>query len=548
MEDARLRGLFESTLRPRLADLEARRRALLRRIVLAVALLLASIGSAVNAFDPPVWMLRLPYGGFSHVALGLLAIVCFGLFFAKGVVPGMTAHVNYRARFKKEVVAEIVRATRPSGTKHFPDRYLSREVFDRSHLFETRTGNFKGDDLVQGFAGETPYSACEIDMSYSTGGKNSRTVVVFRGLLIRFDLDVDLAGRTLVLPAGDSPTGAAGHMSAVPLGGDFDESFSVWSTAPHEAAAFLGESTRRRLVELSEEAPGELSFSFHGARGLAALSHPAGLFEPRIAKPLDAADVSTMAALLALPEEIVGAFGLREGRRRPPDPGFHAEDVTINPLEAVTAKGEAGLAQLVDAADDAREAGQPATLPPGTSPWSRVSADGMGVVVEYPTGLGLLWVLAMAVVLTPLVAALAASWLDAGLRGPLHELVSQQAPALLEVAEAALAFPGVALLIALFVWWMFAGTLKQRPARVSVGPEGVRIRRVFRPWAQELPFDLIRKVDSSGQYVTFVRNDRSFLRSFVNASPVLSPVEARWLAGELRRAMAQCGWRPAAKP
>jgi hypothetical protein len=543
MNDERSRVLFESTLRPRLADLEARRKALQRRIVLAGALLLLAIGSAVSAFDPPVWLLRLPYGGFSHVAFGLLALVCFGLFFAKGVVPGMTAQVNYRARFKKEVVAEILRATRPTGTRHFPDRHLSREVFDRSHLFDTRAGNFKGDDLVQGFAGETPYSSCEIDMSYSTGGKNSRTVVVFRGLLVRFDLDLDLAGRTLVLPAGDSPVGAASRLSAVPLDPAFDAEFGVWSSAPAEAASLLGPEVRSRLLAL-DVVP---SFSFHGSRGLAAVAHSAGLFEPNIMKALDAADVARMADLLALPDELVAAFGLRAGRRRPPDPGFHAEDVTVGGLEAVTAQGEVGLAQLVDAADAAREAGQPATLPPGTTPWSRVSADGPGLAVEYPVGIALLLVLAIFLALTPLVVVLAASWADERLRAPLHALVSEHAPSVLEVAELALAFPGIALLIALFVWWMFAGTLKGRPARVSIGPEGVRIRRLFRPWSQELPFEVIRKVDASNQYVSFVRGDRSFLRSFVMASPVLSLPEARWLAAELRRAMAQCGWRPPAR-
>ncbi|MGE0455327.1 MAG: DUF3137 domain-containing protein [Vicinamibacteria bacterium] len=547
MDDHRSRALFESTLRPRLADLEARRKALQRRIVLAGALLLMTIGSAVNAFDPPVWLLRMPYGDFSHVALGALAIVCLGLFFAKGVVPGLTAHVNYRTRFKKEVVAEILRATRPAGTRHFPDRHLSREAFDRSDLFELRNGNFKGDDLVQGFAGETPYSCSEIDMSYSTGGKNSRTVVVFRGLLVRFELDVELAGRTLVLPSGESPGSAAGRLSPVPLDPSFDDVFGVWSTSPQEAAAVLGEDTRRRLVELRENLGRPLRLSLAGARGMAAVSQSAGLFEPGIWKGLDAAAVAQMAALLAVPEDVIGAFGLRSGRRRPPDPGFHGEEVTVGGLEAVTAKGEVGLEQLIDASDDAREAAQPASLPPGKTPWSRVSADGVGLTVEYPVGLALMLVLAIFLALTPLVAALAASWADPGLRTLLHSIVADRAPEARDVAEIVFGFPAAAFLSGLFLWWMFAGTLQHRPARVTVGPEGVRIRRIFRPWSLELPFEVIRKVDASNQYVSFVRSDRSFLRSFVNGSPVLSLPEARWLAGELRRAMAQCGWRPPAK-
>src|SRR6185295_5308023 len=96
----------------------------------------------------------------------------------KCAVPGITAYLNYRARFKRDVVAEIFKAVSP-GAVYAPDRYITETIFDASGLFEKR-GTFRGDDLVRGRIGQTPFEASELQRQYSEGsGKNERTMLVF---------------------------------------------------------------------------------------------------------------------------------------------------------------------------------------------------------------------------------------------------------------------------------------------------------------------------------------------------------------------------------
>jgi hypothetical protein len=95
---------------------------------------------------------------------------------------------------------------------------------------------------------------------------------------------------------------------------------------------------------------------------------------------------------------------------------------------------------------------------------------------------------------------------------------------------------------------MFVGTLAYRPSRLTIDATGVTINRLA-PGSVQVPLGVIRRVDANNRSLTFVRADRSLLRSFVMAAPNMpSDDEARWLAAELRKALKRVGWRPAARP
>jgi len=98
--------------------------------------------------------------------------------------------------------------------------------------------------------------------------------------------------------------------------------------------------------------------------------------------------------------------------------------------------------------------------------------------------------------------------------------------------------------VGLLIWLFLGAWLRHRPARVDIGSDGVRIRRVFRPWSLRLPLEAIAKAQASGTQVHLIRSDRSFFRSFVQASPILpSAEEARWIAATLESGLRQLGWR-----
>ena len=65
------------------------------------------------------------------IALEVLGLVFIGFTF---VMPGLTAHLEYRRKFKQTVATEVFKAVVPDGT-YQPDHHLSQKAVDESGLF-----------------------------------------------------------------------------------------------------------------------------------------------------------------------------------------------------------------------------------------------------------------------------------------------------------------------------------------------------------------------------------------------------------------------------
>jgi hypothetical protein len=200
---------------------------------------------------------------------------------------------------------------------------------------------------------------------------------------------------------------------------------------------------------------------------------------------------------------------------------------------------------VIEAMTEDNEAAGPVSAP--ANPYPRVTNTGIGLEVHYPAGLATLLVTLIALALTAVLSVALVSFASTSLAAELRAGLLSRWPQWAQLTKALLDYPTAFLLATLFLWWMFAGSLMYRPSSVVVEPGGVAIRRLV--WTTiALPFDVIRAVQSSNNSVSFIRSDRSLLRSFVMASPNLrSPHEANWLAGELRGALKRSGWRGAKK-
>jgi hypothetical protein len=193
-----LRALYDAVLTPRLAALEQDRLALRRAI--GRSLLLIGIPAVIALYGSDLLGTLLPETLRPLVTPIAFVLVIAGVLVAgfNYALPGFTAYLNYRARFKRDIVAEIFTIVSPGAT-YAPNSYIQPATFERSGLFEKR-GGITGDDLVRGRIGETPFEACEMNRHYSTGGKNSHTVNVFHGLFFRFDFNKTVRGHTVVQP------------------------------------------------------------------------------------------------------------------------------------------------------------------------------------------------------------------------------------------------------------------------------------------------------------------------------------------------------------
>ena len=128
-----VRALYDSTLKPRLDALEGVRRELKTYIVKSAILVGVPLAGFVLGED------FLPYP-----LDGTVPLVSFALIFVAVIVtaklyllPGVTAFMNYRSRFKRDVVTEIFKIVVPSAT-YEPYKGIAREVFDEPGIFETR--------------------------------------------------------------------------------------------------------------------------------------------------------------------------------------------------------------------------------------------------------------------------------------------------------------------------------------------------------------------------------------------------------------------------
>ena len=147
---AEIDALYESTLKPRLEALEAMRLALRGYIVKAglcvgvpVALFfLSDILAAWRRRWAPARS-RWPASGSSSSASSSPP--------STYLLPGASAYMNYRTRFKHEVAAEVFRIVCPTA-EYSPTKGVAEAVFDEPGIFNTR-GGYVADDRVRGTIG-----------------------------------------------------------------------------------------------------------------------------------------------------------------------------------------------------------------------------------------------------------------------------------------------------------------------------------------------------------------------------------------------------------
>ena len=203
-----VRALYETTLKPRIDGLESVRRALKGYVIKTVVLL----GIPFALFVVGDWCRSSSGLPFSIVASAAFALifVCRLIVAAKiYLVPGATAFLNYKARYKREVVSEVFRIVVPTA-EYDPFKGIAQAVYSTSPGSSTRAAGLRATTAVRGWIGETPFEAADVHSTYETGtGKNSRTHVVFKGLFFHLDFNKAVRGTTIVQP--QSPWLVAGR-------------------------------------------------------------------------------------------------------------------------------------------------------------------------------------------------------------------------------------------------------------------------------------------------------------------------------------------------
>ena len=368
-------ALYETALRPKIDALEHPRRQvrwLISKGVLIVvpAIVILIAGDLLDNVLPIGWSGTVTVAAWVWLVVGAIVAV------AKYLLPGIAAYANYRSRFKQDIVAEIFKVVCPYAV-YDPLQGITEAVFDAPGLFSTR-GGFESDDRVRGRFGDTAFEASEVGRSYSTGGKNSHSYTVFRGLFFHLDSNRQVNGSVLIEPAKarSHQIGDRGGVSQVHLSDEaFENMFKVYASNEAEARKLLTPEARANLLTLGEEAGRSVFVAFKGRRVYVGVNYEEKLFEPGIAASLSQERVRQMASHFALVETVVGELGLNEraGALEPDDSILRGAGIDVDPLTKLAAtKGgtmtpeEVWSMAKASIDDSAKDGDHPAPMPAGT--------------------------------------------------------------------------------------------------------------------------------------------------------------------------------------
>lgn len=541
---AEIDALYESTLRPRLAALEALR--LDVKGYATRALMLIGV-PAVFLWANDLVALALPSSlDWLPMVIGFVALFAgLGVAAFKYALPGFAAYANYRVRFKQEVAAEVFRIVCPTA-QYSPLEGLRQEVFDETSVFNTR-GGFASDDRVRGVIGETPFEAAEVKRTYTTGGKNSRTVVVFHGLFFHLDFNKRLTGTTIVDPRGASSerTGDRSTLTEIALEHpDFSQAFRVFATDEVEARYILTPAMMQRVLALQSVTGHDVHLAFSRNRAYLGVHYGRDLFEPGIRESTSVEAIREMAENFAVAEGIVAELDLntRIWTKDVDTSLLQAPDDTAPDTIFEVAAKAGGLTPetLWKAALESATTGNASLEDDGlvaapTDTTITVERLGDAVAVQYGLPISF-WIVLVIWVATVALAIASVRILPESLDLPQFAASTAWLPEIPLLAPLVVHVPiawffgSLVIGSVLFLVWAL------RVRRVEVAADAVRIWRGLRPLPRTYgrpPYGTVVRVDTA----VFIGKTGGFSLINVSASPMLRLDEARWITSTLTQAL-----------
>ncbi len=191
-----IRKFYRETLKPVLGKFEKLRIRLAYSSVVIFPLAVAAVGALIYRSDDRFvgtikWVLLSP------IVFLAVATVCTLVFmiFDRGFDQAFDSLKGkaFRWEFKGEVIAKICEFVDP-GFTYEPKGYVEEAEYMGCGIFEPPKLRYSGEDLIEGFVGDTRIRFCEVlAISYRDEGN-------FNGLFFVADFNRRFSGTTVVLP------------------------------------------------------------------------------------------------------------------------------------------------------------------------------------------------------------------------------------------------------------------------------------------------------------------------------------------------------------
>ncbi|HPF93145.1 MAG TPA: hypothetical protein PLV65_04380, partial [Tenuifilaceae bacterium] len=152
IERNELENLYNNELKDKLQGLEGLRKKVKNGQILGILLLVLT----VILFGPVSAALEQSSEALPFIVLAPVAI--FGIVI---LIRTYKKRINYRDRFKNEVVREIVKAIDPTW-EYDPNQCIASNEYHSSDLFRKSVDRYKGDDLICGKIDKTDFRCSEL--------------------------------------------------------------------------------------------------------------------------------------------------------------------------------------------------------------------------------------------------------------------------------------------------------------------------------------------------------------------------------------------------
>jgi hypothetical protein len=276
---------FVTDLVKDLKRLETRRKAVLGKVKILVAVTVALVGLVVAV----VAAFRLdPMPAFVAI------VVCLGA--ASGLYKLLLS--GYVHDFKTTVIWKTVKFIDP-GLVYTPGGHISAVEINSSRIFTRYPDRVRGDDLVEGRIGDIDIKFSEVHAEHKTesadgqGNRRNRYRTIFRGLFFVGDFNKRFYGKTVVLPdCAERLLGGVGSLlqSLNRSRGEvmrmddpeFEELFVVYGDDQIESRYVLSTSLMGRIVDFRKKTGKQVCLSFVGSQVFVAIPYRRPLFEPSV--------------------------------------------------------------------------------------------------------------------------------------------------------------------------------------------------------------------------------------------------------------------------
>lgn len=229
---------------------------------------------------------------------------------------------RYKARYKYQVVREVVTAIDPSY-RYQPTGHVDAHFFTACGLFPMPFDEFSGDDLITGKIGQTDFEFSEIHVQrkHERRQANGKTQVhyetLFRGLFMHADFNKNLKTATYVQPESKllnlNQRRASKQCRPVQLENvEFEKQFEVLAFDQIEARYVLTPRMMEAMLDIKRKFPkNQFYFAFLGHRMYCGVKFNQAMFEPAIFRSgVNMADINMMVKAFGLINVVVEEMDL----------------------------------------------------------------------------------------------------------------------------------------------------------------------------------------------------------------------------------------------